>query len=333
MRMCWCGAITAAIVALLAAPSTGVVAGDWRIENITTAKPIEGIETIGSEVRVATRGGWLHAVVTGNRITLEPSAAPRFPPIPVKGLPDGLVASGAKDIARAWLAQPTRRYSHGVLGDAIEAASIVIQRRDGRLEAVQAGSNAVFEDLEPRIADLDRDGKDEVLVVKSYLKRGSALAVIGTRNGKAAIVAETPAIGTPHRWLNPAGIADFDGNGMTDIALVMMPHAVGRLELWSWRDGLRKTRAIGNVSNHVIGSRALRMSAVTDFDGDGAADLAIPSFDRRHLRLIGFKGKPRDIAKVALPARATTNLALMRIGNAPALLLGLDNGMLVVVRR
>jgi hypothetical protein len=190
----------------------------------------------------------------------------------------------------------------------------------------------VFEDLEPRIADLDGDGREEVLVVKSYLKRGSALAVIGMRNGKAAILAETPAIGTPNRWLNPAGIADFDGNGSTDIALVIMPHAVGRLELWSWRNGLSKTRALGNTSNHAIGSRALRMSAVTDFDGDGLADLAIPSFERRHLRLIGFKGKPHDIAKVALPARAVTNIGLLRIGNTPALLLGLDNGMLAMVR-
>jgi hypothetical protein len=325
-------ATLAAIAAILSALPLTSAAADWRVETIATTAPVEGLETIGGEIRIATRAGWLRAVVTGDSIALEPANAPRFPPVPAKGLPDGRIASGAKDIARAWLAEPTRRYGHGVLGDAVEAASLVIEHRDGRTETVRAGGDAVFEDLEPRIADLDGDGREEVLVVKSYLKRGSALAVIGMRNGKAAILAETPAIGTPNRWLNPAGIADFDGNGSTDIALVIMPHAVGRLELWSWRNGLSKTRALGNTSNHAIGSRALRMSAVTDFDGDGLADLAIPSFERRHLRLIGFKGKPHDIAKVALPARAVTNIGLLRIGNTPALLLGLDNGMLAMVR-
>ena len=30
--------------------------------------------------------------------------------------------------------------------------------------------------------------------------------------------AETPPTGSPNTWLNPAGIADFDGDGMADIA-------------------------------------------------------------------------------------------------------------------
>ena len=333
MRVSGPVALAAAVVAVSTGLPAAAVAADWRVETIATKAPVEGLETIGGEVRIATRAGWLRAVAAGDRITLESASAPRFPPVPAKGLPDGRIASGAKDISRAWLAEPTRRYGHGVLGDAVEAASLVIERRSGRTETVRAGRDAVFEDLEPRIADLDGDGREEVLVVKSYLKRGSALAVIGTRNGKAEILTETPAIGTPNRWLNPAGIADFDGNGSTDIALVIMPHAVGRLELWSWRMGLSKTRALGNTSNHVIGSRALRMSAATDFDGDGLADLAIPSFDRRNLRLIGFKGKPHDIAKVALPARAVTNMGLLNVRGAPSLVIGLEDGRLIVVQK
>ena len=94
----------------------------------------------------------------------------------------------------------------------------------------------MFEDLEPRLADLDGDGHDEIVVVKTYLKRGSSLAVIAERNGKYDIVAETPPLGAPHRWLDPAGIADFNGDGKIDIALVRQPHVVGSLELWSWDD-------------------------------------------------------------------------------------------------
>ncbi len=173
--------------------------------------------------------------------------------------------------------------------------------------------------------------------MKSYLKRGSALAVIGERNAGFAILAETPPVGTPHRWLTPAGVADFDGDGRPDIALVRMPHAAGVLELWAWRDGsLTRTLEINDVSNHAIGSRVLRMSAVADFDGDGDghADLAIPSFDRRELRLLAFTPMPRDIARIKLPARVTTEIALLRdSAGMPIVLAGLEHGAAVAVRK
>jgi hypothetical protein len=251
----------------------------------------------------------------------------------MNALPDATIAEGSREITRAWLADPTDRYDHGVLGDAIEAESLVIERRDGRRDTVRLSGDAVFEDLRPRIVKLG--GSDKVLAVKSYLARGSALAVIGERDGRFEIVAETPPIGAPHRWLNPAGIADFNGDGEANIALVRMPHAVGRLELWSWRDGaLHKTLELGDVSNHVSGSRALRMSAVADFDGNGRPDLAISSFDRRRLRLIAFAPSVREIGSVALPSRAVTDFALMTdAAGHPAVLLGLENGALVLARR
>ena len=71
----------------------------------------------------------------------------------------------------------------------------MIETRDGKRQTVRLKDDAVFEDLEPRLADLDRDGHDEIVVVKSYLKRGSSLAVIAEHRGKYEIVAETPPLG------------------------------------------------------------------------------------------------------------------------------------------
>jgi hypothetical protein len=221
-----------------------------------------------------------------------------------------------------------------VLGDKVEASALVIERRDGSRTTVKLEADAVFEDLEPRLADLDGDGKDEIVVVKSYLKRGSALAIIAERKGKYEIVAETPPLGGPHQWLNPAGIGDFNADSRTDIALVRQPHVVGMVELWSYVGGsLRKTAEMPDASNHIIGSRALQMSATADFDGDKAPDLAVPSLDRSRLRFLSFV-PAHEIASVALPAKAATNLGLVAIENSPpAVVVGLEDGTLVVVRR
>ena len=229
----------------------------------------------------------------------------------------------------AWLALPTKRYDHGVLGDVIEAGALEIEKSDGRRGTITLGKDAVFEDLWPRIATLD--GRDQIVIVKSYLARGSALAIIDPDTMR--IAAETPPIGHPHAWLNPAGIADFNGDGITDIALARQPHVVGRLELWSFKDGrLSKTAEVADVANHFIGSRALGMSVVADIDGDGHPDLVVPSLDRQSLRIIAFAPAIHDIARIALPARIATNIAGILIDGRMAFIAGGDDGRLMVIK-
>jgi hypothetical protein len=323
-----------ASLALLACAATADAA-EWRVQKIDTPARVDAIETVDGQVRINAGGLWYRLALQDSSGTLSfYDDMPEKPKLPDGALRDSRVATGTRDIARAWFTEPTEAYDHGVLGDKIEASALVIERADGKRYTVKLESDAVFEDLEPRLADLDGDGKDEVIVVKSYLARGSALAVIGERKGKYEIVAETPPLGAPHRWLNPAGIADFNADSRTDIALVRQPHAVGMLELWSYvGGGLRKTAEMPDAANHIIGSRALQMSATADFDGDKSQDLAVPSLDRSNLRFLSFV-PAHEIASVALPAKAVTNLGLVAIENSPpAVVVGLADGTLVVVRR
>ena len=175
--------------AVTLATATATQAAEWHALRVDAPARVIAIDTIRGQVRANVGGLWYAVVREAGKTSLKFVDDPASPNLPEGALPDGRVTTGAHNVARVWLAEPTDRYNHGILGDKIEAGSVVIEMRDGKRQTVRLKNDAVFEDLEPRVADLDGDGHDDVIVVKSYLKRGSALAVIAERRGKYGIVA------------------------------------------------------------------------------------------------------------------------------------------------
>ena len=232
-----------------------------------------------------------NVTIKGDALALKylPGYRKRPPPRQANMLPDGIVSQGTVDIAEAWLIGPTKRYGHGVLGDGIEASGLSARLRDGRILSYQLSNASVFEDRSVRLADLDDDGRDELIVVRSYLDAGAALTVFGHKPGVEAlrVVAETEPIGLPYRWLNPAAIADFDGDGRVEIALVVTPHIGGILKMYELRGRrLVEEWSRDGFSNHAMGSRIQAMAAVVDW-GKGPV-LYLPDAHRHGIRQVYF---------------------------------------------
>lgn len=206
----------------------------------------------------------------------------------------------AQEIVSAEFANPTDRYPHGVLGDALEWGSlrITVERRVGTqgglfngdtdlTYSVDLPDTLVFEDIEPRLWDITGDGSPEVVVVQSHQQFGARLLVLGLGSDGLGYVGEVPFIGTRFRWLAPVGAGDFDGDGRIEVAFVDRPHLAKTLRIFEW-DGaaLVLDTEISGLTNHRIGEdyisggvrdcgSALEMVTA---DGDWS-DVMVTSFD------------------------------------------------------
>jgi len=156
----------------------------------------------------------------------------------------------ASKITAASYADPTDRYDHGVLGDAIEYGALVLTLDTGKQLRIVLPESRVFEDIEPRLADLDGDGAPEVMVVETDANLGARLSVYGVDG----LITATPFIGRTYRWLAPIGAADLDGDGAIEVAYVDRPHLARIIRVWRFQDGeLKFVAETPGYTNHRIG--------------------------------------------------------------------------------
>jgi len=177
--------------------------------------------------------------------------------------PNSLVVnlnSDSEGLVAAWYDGATTRYRHGVLGDDIEAGELhVIVNRDGEqcAQSFVLEHNEVFEDLAPRLVDMDGDGEMDVVAVVSHARLGARLAVFGhsEHQQELSLKAATPNIGTAFRWLAPVGTGDFNNDGLMDVAYVDRPHLAQVLRVFTYRPSgeLEQLAAARGFTNHRIG--------------------------------------------------------------------------------
>jgi len=300
---------------------------------------ISAIETLpdGAPVVVDGIGGRHRVRLHAGQITLQPAGPAIDLSAPSQALPDAMMVPGAQGIW-AWLDQPTTRYGHGVLGDAIEAGGLTVGYPDGTRKSLTLPKNRVFEDRAPRFVDINSDGRDEILTVTAYLDQGAALTLVDPSSPDGAaprVIAEAAPIGTPNRWLNPVGAGDIDGDGRIEMLAVITPHIGGALTAYE-QDGstLVVDHELHGFSNHAIGSRELGLSGLADLDSpaDGIDEAIVPDAARRAMTVVRFTGTPRVVSKIDLSSRIVHRLVIFDLNGdqTPELIFGLDDGSLVV---
>ncbi|MCB1450327.1 MAG: hypothetical protein KDJ67_09460 [Nitratireductor sp.] len=271
-----------------------------------------------------------------NKKQVTPALFAETRPAAPSGIPYMLKAEAASgDIVAAWYSQPTTRYDHGVLGDKIEGGALVVQKANGRTYNYRLSPLEVFEDIAPRIADLDGDGVSEVVTILSSLPGGASIAIFGMNGDTVEKLVSTPFIGRPNRWLNIAAIAKFGRGAGKQIAFVATPHIGGNLGFLAYGNRqLALVKTASGFSNHKIGSPELRLGAAADIDGDGVSELALPGNDRKSLKIVRLTSDGiKTLASVSLPSPIDKAIIAEGTGKATTFTVGLENGSAYKIAR
>ncbi len=189
-------------------------------------------------------------------------------------------------------AVPSKLYRHAVLGDGIEPTEIHAYRFNQKslqlMAKYTAGKNGVFEAIGTLVSDLDKDGKQEILVTKSDYVRGATHLVLGMRNDKLSLKARGDAIGQGNRWSHLLGAFNIDGSAPKVLA-VETPHLAGfLLALRLSGKRLRERARMSGFTTHSVGSRNLW--EFTLLRRRGVAEVVMQEVGRQHLSGLALFG-------------------------------------------
>ena len=214
----------------------------------------------------------------------------------------------------AFLSDPTERYDHGVLGDAVEADSMTLLR-PGEEENLEAGfvvpaSGGVFEQISPLWFEVPGVDGDLLAVTESTPEQATRVSVYGL---DGSLVAAGPYIGEPGKWRHLLAAGPFGPNDEIELVDTLTPHLGGTIEFYRPdldAGSLDIVATVSGYTSHRINSRNLDTARAGDLDGDGRWELLVPNEAYTELGAIRHEENGAAVAWT-LPADGTivTNLA------------------------
>jgi len=306
------------------APAALAVAGD---EAYLLAAPLGGASELTHPVPLGGPGRLAFIDSEGDLVVWQNgSEAGR---LAVDALPDARLLIDEQERVLL-LTKPSSRYPHGIAGDRLEATEITLLETHPSLKAVTRISipgQRVVEGISPIWADLNGDGRREIIVTISDSEQGAQVVVYSESGDQ---LAAGPAVGRGNRWRHQIAVAPLGVNGELELAEVLTPH-IGGIAGFYRLDGesLNLVAQQAGVTSHTIGSRNLDMGIAGDLDGDGQPELVV--FDQSFTDLTAMRRTVDGIEiawQTPVGGKAATNLASVNLDGGISLGVGRDDGVL-----
>ncbi len=200
-------------------------------------------------------------------------------------LPEQAISISQDKRVYAQYTDPTERYNHRVMGDGIEGGGLVVVM-DSVFYELALADNYVFEDIRPRLYDVDQDGNLEIITIRTEITQGAGIMIYKILNNQLHEYAYVPEIGQSSRWLNLVTLNDLDEDGIVELVWIQTPHIGGILKVAKVQAGaLTVLDELSGYSNHGYGDRNLCLSVLTQ-ENQGKI-FYVPTQDRT--QIVGFK--------------------------------------------
>ncbi len=306
--------------------------GSLEVAQVTARQPIAGVMDDGTFIPlivdnlpfepsklthpVVTPHGLLFITSEGDLLLWRDNAV--IARLPINALPDARIVQQTDSSLAAVYVEPTDRYAHGVLGDALEAASLLVVNIADLSEVVRITlpQEEVFEGLMPMWADIDGDGQSELVTTISSATTGSQIRAYRL---DGTVAAEGDPVGRGGRWRHQIAFGPFGPNGEDELVVVRTPHVGGVIEYYRYQDGaLVIVAELPGYTSHVLYTRNLAMAVAGDFNGDGRLELAIPDQEREIIAGIcrttdGETQSAEVVWRLPVGGLICTNLAAMSV--------------------